>query len=84
MSAITEVDPLIPMIILVPSAMCILLIVGLIASEQEYSKLESDIPNMDCKELVRVHNQYDYWLDGENDLFDEWYQRITDLGCVNP
>ena len=71
-----------------------ILVLGLtvVNDSTNYIQLKADIPNMDCRELVMIHNKYDYWLDGEKDttlfqredLFDLWYNRIVELRCVNP
>lgn len=80
-----------PIIVFVLFAI-ILLASIVINDSNQYEKLKTDIPNMDCRELVMIHNKYDYWLDGEKDgtifqrpdLFDLWYDRILELRCVNP
>lgn len=61
-----------------------LLIIGIYQSQAEYNDLQSKIPSMDCKELTKIHNKYDYWLDDDEDLFNAWYERMTEMRCIIP
>lgn len=68
----------------------LLVITAFIYTGIEYDNFKDAIPNMDCRDLFKAQNKYDYWLDGgekgdaQEDLFDIWYDRLIEMECVKP